>query len=238
MKEQRRSWASLYAWQLARTGDAPLFRQIYLQIRSAILSQSLRPGTKLPSTRELASQLSVSRSAVVSAYEQLLAEGYASGKIGSGSYVLSDLPVPVEGRSPKRGKRPSAITSSAAIGSPLRSDFVDVTVQSDERPFNLGRTLVDARTMELWRKVSTRVFRSLGHDHFGYSDPRGLPELRKAICDYLRAAHRLFDPRAPRSRDVRRRRGSSSWRARRRGPPGPSSSRACAATPWRSPRRC
>ena len=74
MKEQRRSWASLYAWQLTRTGDAPLFRQIYLQIRSAILSQSLRPGTKLPSTRELASQLSVSRSAVVSAYEQLLAD--------------------------------------------------------------------------------------------------------------------------------------------------------------------
>src|SRR5215475_13959650 len=54
VKEQRRGWANLYAWQLARSGDAPLFRQIYLQIRSAILSQSLRPGTKLPSTRQLA----------------------------------------------------------------------------------------------------------------------------------------------------------------------------------------
>jgi GntR family transcriptional regulator/MocR family aminotransferase len=188
VKEQRRSWADLYAWQLTRGGDAPLFRQIYLQIRSAILSQSLRPGTKLPSTRELASQLAVSRSAVVSAYEQLLAEGYASGKIGSGSYVSSDLPPPVEGRSPKRGKRPGATTRAAAFEAPLRHDFVDVTVQSDERPFNLGRTLVDARTTELWRKIGTRVFRSLGYDHFGYSDPRGLPGLRKAICDYLRAA--------------------------------------------------
>jgi GntR family transcriptional regulator / MocR family aminotransferase len=188
VKERRRSWASLYAWQLTRSGDAPLFRQIYLQIRLAILSQSLQPGTKLSSTRELASQLAVSRSAVVSAYEQLLAEGYANGKIGSGSYVSSDLPGPVEGRGPKRGKRPAATARSPAIEAPLQSDFVDVTVQSDERPFNLGRTLVDARTMELWRRVSTRVFRSLGHDHFGYSDPRGLPELRKAICDYLRAA--------------------------------------------------
>src|ERR1700710_2407176 len=106
MKEQRRSWASLYAWQLARSGDAPLFRQIYLQIRAAILSQRLAPGTKLPSTRSLAAQLSVSRSAVVSAYEQLLAEGYASGRVGSGSYVASDLPV-VEGRGPKR-KRSAA----------------------------------------------------------------------------------------------------------------------------------
>jgi GntR family transcriptional regulator/MocR family aminotransferase len=42
--------------------------------------------------------------------------------------------------------------------------------------------------MELWRRTSARVFRALGHDHFGYSDPRGLPRLRKAICDYLRAA--------------------------------------------------
>jgi GntR family transcriptional regulator / MocR family aminotransferase len=188
MKERRRSWANLYAWQLARTGDAPLFRQIYLQLRSAILSQSLRPGTKLPSTRQLASQLSVSRSSVVSAYEQLLAEGYASGKIGSGSYVSSDLPEPVEGRKAKRGRRPAAMTGPDATEAPLPLDFVDVTEQSDERPFNLGRTLVDIRTMELWRKVSARVFRSLGHDHFGYSDPRGSPQLRKAICDYLRAA--------------------------------------------------
>ena len=102
MKERQRSWANLYAWQLVRAGDAPLFAQIYRQIRSAILSQSLRPGTKLPSTRQLASQLSVARSVVVSAYEQLLAEGYLSGKIGSGSYVSSDLPEPVEGRGPKR----------------------------------------------------------------------------------------------------------------------------------------
>src|SRR5882757_3943950 len=110
VKERRRSWASLYAWQLTRTGDAPLFRQIYLQIRSAILSQSLAPGTKLPSTRALAQQLSVSRSAVVSAYEQLLAEGYAGGRVGSGSYVASDLPMPAEARGVGRGKRPAAIS--------------------------------------------------------------------------------------------------------------------------------
>jgi GntR family transcriptional regulator / MocR family aminotransferase len=188
MKEWQRSWANLYAWQLARAGDAPLFQQIYRQIRSAILSQSLRPGAKLPSTRQLASQLSVSRSVVVSAYEQLLAEGYARGKIGSGSYVSSDLPEPVEGRNARRRKRPVALAIPLASEASLPRGFVDVTARSDERPFNLGRTLVDARTADLWRKVSARVFRSLGNDHFGYSDPRGLLPLRRAICDYLRAA--------------------------------------------------
>jgi DNA-binding transcriptional regulator YhcF (GntR family) len=113
VKERRRSWGSLYAWQLNRRGEAPLFRQLYLQIRSAILSQSLRPGAKLPSTRELASQLSVSRSAVVAAYEQLLAEGYATGKIGSGSYVSIDLPEPVERAEPCARQ---AVRSAGSIG--------------------------------------------------------------------------------------------------------------------------
>ena len=122
MKERQRSWASLYAWQLTRSGDAPLFRQVYLQIRSAILSQSLRPGTKLPSTRALASQLSVSRSAVVAAYEQLLAEGYAGGKVGSGTYVSSDLPEPIEGRKPRR-KPSAAAAGSKQRGSPVRRGF-------------------------------------------------------------------------------------------------------------------
>jgi GntR family transcriptional regulator/MocR family aminotransferase len=96
------------------------------------------------------------------------------------------LPEPVEGCGPKRRKRHA--TPAASVKAPVSIDFVDVTMQSEERPFNLGRTLIDARTMALWRKASARVFRSLDHDHFGYSDPRGLPRLRKAICDYLRAA--------------------------------------------------
>jgi GntR family transcriptional regulator/MocR family aminotransferase len=63
-----------------------------------------------------------------------------------------------------------------------------VTAQSDERPFNLGRTLVDARTAELWRKLSARTLRSFGRDHLGYGDPHGMLELRKSVCDYLQAA--------------------------------------------------
>ena len=185
--KSRQSWADLYAFEVIRDNDTPLFRQLYLQLRSAILSRRLRPGTKLPSTRELASQLGVSRSAAVAAYEQLLAEGYTSGRHGSGTYISPDLPEPIQGDPQRRRKLAAPITSNAAQMRPF-SDFVDVTVQSDERPFNLGRTLIDHRTLELWRKLSARTFRSLGSNHFGYSDPRGTIELRKAICDYLQAA--------------------------------------------------
>jgi GntR family transcriptional regulator / MocR family aminotransferase len=184
--KSRQSWADLYAFELTRANGTPLFRQLYLQLRSAILSRRLRPGTKLPSTRELASQLGVSRSAAVAAYEQLLAEGYTSGRHGSGTYISSDLPEQI-GADAQRRKKPAAIKSSVAQTKPF-GDFVDVTVQSDERPFNLGRTLVDARTVELWRKLNARMSRSLGPSHLGYSDPRGTIELRKTICDYLQAA--------------------------------------------------
>jgi len=183
--KSRQSWAELYAFDVDRAADAPVFRQIYLQLRSAILSGALHPGMKLPSTRELAVQLGVSRSAVVAAFEQLLAEGYASGKKGAGTFIASDLPEPfaaIHGRKP----RPASVAGTADFQN--LGDFVDVTRQSDERPFNLGRTLVDARTAELWRKLSARSLRGFGPQHLGYADPHGMLELRRSVCEYLRAA--------------------------------------------------
>ena len=182
----RGGWSELYSFELDRATDVPLFRQIYLRLRSATLSGALRPGTKLPSTRELAMRLGVSRSAVVAAFEQLLAEGYAVGKKGSGTFIASELPDLVKVPAGRR-KRPPSITGPTAsfegvVGS------VDVTAQSDERPFNLGRTLVDARTAEVWRKVNARTLRSFERHHLGYGDPQGVPELRKSVCDYLQAA--------------------------------------------------
>jgi GntR family transcriptional regulator / MocR family aminotransferase len=78
-------WADLYAWQLDRAGRAPLPRQIYMQVRSAVLSGALRPGSRVPSSRAMASKLGVARASVVSAYEHLLAEGYVESRQGSGT---------------------------------------------------------------------------------------------------------------------------------------------------------
>src|ERR1700680_2260078 len=101
-------WADLYDWQVDRASSVPIFHQIYLQTRSAILSGTLAPGTQLPSTRVLAARLFVARASVVSAYEQLFAEGYLSGKVGSGTYISSDLPEPIDRRARRPAKRPAA----------------------------------------------------------------------------------------------------------------------------------
>jgi GntR family transcriptional regulator / MocR family aminotransferase len=77
---------------LDESSPQPLFRQLYEGIRSAILSGQVAPGRRLPSSRTLARQLSLSRNTVCQAYAELEAEGYLVGRHGSGSFVSSELP--------------------------------------------------------------------------------------------------------------------------------------------------
>ena len=65
----------------------PLYRQVYNQLRQAILEQKLRPGARLPSTRALARSLGVSRNTVLNAYEALVADALLAARKGSGTHV-------------------------------------------------------------------------------------------------------------------------------------------------------
>ena len=113
---------------LSKNGE-PFFRQVYKGMRQAILSGSLPAGSRLPSTRDLAEQLGISRTVVLLAYDLLLAEGFAVGRGGSGTYVPEDL-----GRNtPRREKRTAKLRLSRyglaaadaveAVNSPRRSSF-------------------------------------------------------------------------------------------------------------------
>lgn len=181
-------WADLYAWQVDRSSTIPLFRQVYLQIRSVIVSRTLAPGLRLPSSRGLASRLQVARASVVSAYEQLLDEGYIVGKARSGTFISADLPAQFEPGSGDRAKPALARIPSGSVRFRALERVRSFPSESDATPFNMGRTRLDARSIEAWRKLTHQVIRSLGAIHLGYSDPQGLPQLRQMICEYLRAA--------------------------------------------------
>src|ERR1700753_819038 len=71
MTTTSQGWADLYAWQLERASGTPLSRQIYMQVRAAVLSGALRAGTRVPSSRMMAARLGVARASVVAASEQL-----------------------------------------------------------------------------------------------------------------------------------------------------------------------
>ena len=70
----------------------PLYMQLYHTLRQAILCGQLRAGIQLPPTRVLATELAVSRTTIVTAFEQLIAEGYLEARVGSGTFVSSVLP--------------------------------------------------------------------------------------------------------------------------------------------------
>lgn len=77
---------------LRRDLDATLQEQIYRQVRHGILVGSFRPGLKLPSTRDLAKELGVSRNTVALAFDWLTSEGYVECKTGAGTFVAGYLP--------------------------------------------------------------------------------------------------------------------------------------------------
>src|ERR1700734_3982288 len=76
----------------SRETKTPAFRWLYAALRAGILGGRLRPGSRLPATRDLAAQYGLSRGTVVSAFDELKAEGYLHGSRGSGTYVSSVLP--------------------------------------------------------------------------------------------------------------------------------------------------
>ncbi|MFN3512648.1 MAG: PLP-dependent aminotransferase family protein [Phenylobacterium sp.] len=178
------SWSDVYPWSPPRQGE-PVIRQVYDQVRGAIVAGTLKPGGRLPSSRDFAARLGVARASVVAAYDLLLAEGYAVARVGSGTFVSGDLSGVTELRPPVAERaRPPEI--------PPRVRDLDEMVlpapQSDPRLFSTGRTLLDARAYDAWGRSMRRALRTLGPEHFGYSDPRGDAALRAAIADYLRAA--------------------------------------------------
>ena len=73
--------------RLQRHSDEPLFVQLCDLVRQRISEQLIESGTRLPASRNLAATLDISRGTVVTAYEQLAAEGYIEGRRGSGFYV-------------------------------------------------------------------------------------------------------------------------------------------------------
>src|SRR5688500_20283140 len=75
-----------------RSSSASLTHWLSSALRTEILEGRLRPGARLPATRDLARQYGLSRGTIVTAFEQLMSEGYVEGSVGSGTYVNEALP--------------------------------------------------------------------------------------------------------------------------------------------------
>lgn len=183
--------ADFVALWVDRASEVPLFRQIYAGLREAILSGQLPAGTKLLSTRVMTERLRVSRTPVVAAYEQLLSEGYVTGRLGSGTYVAEGLIDVVRVSAPpaKRGPGREAVRLSKA-GERAR-DASPHLPATGHGVFTTGICSTDARTLDTLYQIGRKHLQDLG-SHRGYDDPQGRYELRAQIANYLNAARGLL----------------------------------------------
>src|SRR5688572_26907315 len=153
---------------LDRSAGVPIYRQVYDGLRQAILDGRLRPGQRIPSTRGLAADLGVSRLPVLSAYEQLLHEGYLVGRTGSGTFVSRDLPDDLL-RALTRVPRRTGVRKDAVLDQPLSSSWSLPVV-----PFQIGLPALDLFPRSAWAKLVARQVHAETADRLTYGDPAGL----------------------------------------------------------------
>jgi GntR family transcriptional regulator/MocR family aminotransferase len=170
---------------LSKTGGT-LFRQVYLGLRQAVLSGAFPAGDRLPSTRELAEQLGISRTVVLLAYDQLLAEGFVEGRGGSGTYVSDCLSV----SGPKRSEKYATLKLSrfgiAAAKAASGIEFPDRPPSRLRFNFVCGRSDTSIFPFETWRRILLRQAREVQVRELDYGPAAGIPALREAICTHLR----------------------------------------------------
>jgi GntR family transcriptional regulator/MocR family aminotransferase len=175
---------------LDRSSATPLYRQVYEGYRAAIVERRLRPGDRLPSTRSLAAELGISRLPVVNAFEQLVAEGYCEGLVGSGTYVTRSLagelsPIDPSGSRPGKRPRPGPRVLSRTSARLVRAPAPWLRHFG---PFRVGDVAIDQFPLKVWSHLLARHGRTMVPSLLRYGDAMGYWPLREAIASYLRAA--------------------------------------------------
>ncbi|MFP8968248.1 PLP-dependent aminotransferase family protein [Pokkaliibacter sp. CJK22405] len=168
---------------LSADGTQPRFRQLYQQLRDQILTGVLQAGTRLPSSRDLAKALGVSRNTVLQAFEQLLAEGFVSGKTGAGTFVQAQ-PSQVLQQANQPGQ------SQAAPGLSARGERLTQVDRGNPARviaplFSVGMPALDLFPWLEWRRLMNYQWQR-GAQLAGYGDPQGYRPLREALATYLR----------------------------------------------------
>jgi len=151
--------------------NMPLHKQLCVRIKRAIATGSLPPGTQLPSSRSLASQLFISRATVELAYGILASEGLVIRRGAAGTRVGS-CPV---GQTPRQSPR---------LPRPLLPGLASEAAQAP-RLFQMGLPALDAFPRKLWSRLAASHARSLSFSKMVYQGASGYPPLRQAIANRL-----------------------------------------------------
>ncbi|MBB3213140.1 GntR family transcriptional regulator/MocR family aminotransferase [Herbaspirillum sp. Sphag1AN] len=170
--------------------------QLAQSLRNRITQGELDLQVKLPTTRELALALNISRTTVVRAYDQLYAEGYISARVGDGTYVSAPATALADSMSPAPVLRPHKSQQRlSALGERLAATEKLLPPAGEPRAFRLGVPALDLFPASIWVRLQADFWRHAPTHHIGYSDPAGNPQLRSLLAGYLRNTRGLMcDP--------------------------------------------
>jgi GntR family transcriptional regulator/MocR family aminotransferase len=161
-------------------GRKNLGREIYRQLRRAIVEGRLRPGDRLPASRELARGLGVSRTTATVAYDRLTGEGFVTSRVGSGTFVSEQ--VARQSRSSRSQRTEGALRPRPVWESFSLSRAFDHRAQFDFRSGLPDPTLFPHET---WRRLMTREMRAEAAGAGVYAHPAGHRRLREAIIRHI-----------------------------------------------------
>jgi GntR family transcriptional regulator / MocR family aminotransferase len=171
-----------------RGAQKPIYQQIYETFRARIVRRELRPGQHVPSTRQLARELRVSRFPVLNAYAQLLAEGYFESRVGAGTFVAGSLPdePATRRRKPAASLAPGSRTLAARASA--LPPYLKPAYAERLGYFQVGHPELETFPLKVWSRLAARRSRSMRPAELQYGDAMGLAELRSAIAVYLRTS--------------------------------------------------
>src|SRR6266581_1872667 len=194
-RTRRRSIIAFEMIRLDRTAREPLHQQLYRQIRDELVSGNFSDNSsRLPSSRELAADLRISRPTVRLAFSKLHAEGYIRSKAGSGTFVADSLPETFL-KAHAQIERPLRISDRVkAIPDKRVGKQFDLGISEAAAGVSLipGHPAVDEFPIEVWERFRAEVLAKKGAHLLRYASNRGDADLRKAIATYLcdfRGAH-------------------------------------------------
>jgi GntR family transcriptional regulator/MocR family aminotransferase len=174
---------------LDRQSDEPLYQQIRSHLRKGILSGSLVPETRLPASRQLARDLGVNRITVENAYSELEADGLVFSRVGSGTYVLPQAPLPQVPTSSSPQPWPLWQRDIQAANSAKRSANPEEMLREAGHPdpISFASGISDARQFPAddFRKTIQSVMRRDGMESMEYGERSGYAPLRESISHIL-----------------------------------------------------
>jgi GntR family transcriptional regulator / MocR family aminotransferase len=173
-----------------RDPGMPAYRALYTALRAEILEGRLRPGARLPATRDLARQYGLSRGTIVNAFDQLKSEGYVEGSVGSGTYVSKILPDELLQVTRRDGlKPPGHRTQPRSISEyGRRVNLFPGFENGPSRAFRANLPALDLFPTTLWAKITAHRLRRASMNLLLGCDPMGYQPLRDAVATYLGAS--------------------------------------------------